>query len=88
MKSAVRIQLRNFGTRLDLSFMTDNKVIKIGPLVLGSFGIMKSGEFHGHGIRWISWWNPVDFMPNEPNEPRTYKYYAYLACNVYLYWIS
>ena len=38
-----------------------------------------------HEIRQISWWNLVDFMPNEP---RTYKYTAYLACNVYLYWIS
>ena len=30
--------------------------IKIGPLVLGSFGIhVKYGGFYGHEIRWISW---------------------------------
>ena len=41
------------------------KLKKIGPLVLGSFG-MKSAGFHG-GIWWISWpwippWNLPDFM--------------------------
>ena len=35
--------------------------LKIGPLVLGSFG-MKSAGFHGHEIWQISWWNPADFM--------------------------
>ena len=34
---------------------------KIGPLVLGSFGIMKSGGFHGHEIQQILW-NLADFM--------------------------
>ena len=34
--------------------------LKIGPLVLGSFG-MKSAGFYGHEIWQISW-NPVDFM--------------------------
>ena len=36
-------------------------VEKIGPLVLGSFGIMKSAGFYGHEIWWISW-NLADFM--------------------------
>ena len=70
---------------------------------------MKSGGFHGHEIRRISWplisWNLPDFMAMKSGRfheiwriswpwnladfmPRTYKYTAYLACNVYLYWIS
>ena len=80
-----------FPPTIGLSYKRPN----IGPLVLGSFGMpwnladfmVESGRFHGHEIWQISW-NLADFMPSEPNEPRTYKYTAYLACNVYLYWIS
>ena len=59
------------------TFKSDNTRKKIGPMVLGSFGMksagfhheiladfmaMKSGQFHGHEIWQISWWNPADFM--------------------------
>ena len=62
--------LRDFWSYRDELSILDGLVLKgtriiipkIGPLVLGSFGIMKSGRFHGHKIRQISWWNLVDFI--------------------------
>ena len=60
--------LFSFKTQGRCCFNTSNKIKKIGPWVLSSFGnppgfmAMKSGRFHDE-IWWISWRNSADFMP-------------------------